>query len=483
MNAKGYFAHVIPLQPGPNKVVLVETDAPSEHVELTVNRERAVVPISAGTFKLALETCQPHEEMGVTAGDIVKLSVRATPGSDVRVQLGKRVVELRPAIAVKEAVNASRHKRRKKSGKPPLPANVNVGLDAAYGKVFQRWPESGPDLYLGFYKVAADDNWRQLTPRFVLNHGGRSTSADSPARLSTIQQPLLAQTRHDYTTVRVGPGLGRVTPLPEGVRLMVDGWQGEQMRCLYSATKHVWIPREDLVFEAPDGESGPPPQSVVRTINILSDQYGADIVIPLNQRLPFQIEQHLKPGSLTMLVYGATADTDWVTPIVPSAQEHELIDHVTWKQVADGVYEVTALMKQARQWGFYGDYQGSVLHLHVKRPIELKPGGLPLAGLKICVDPGHGGNESGAIGCGGTKESQINLGIGLKLQKLLQQAGATVIMTRTADVEVSLEDRVKMATENNVDILLSIHNNALPDGRDPWIERGTSSYWYHPQAI
>ena len=31
--------------------------------------------------------------------------------------------------------------------------------------------------------------------------------------------------------------------------------------------------------------------------------------------------------------------------------------------------------------------------------------------------------------------------------------------------------------------LISVHNNALPDGRDPWKEHGTSDYWYHPQSI
>ena len=66
---------------------------------------------------------------------------------------------------------------------------------------------------------------------------------------------------------------------------------------------------------------------------------------------------------------------------------------------------------------------------------------------------------------------------------LLAAQGANVIMTRTTDKLVSLDDRVAIANNNKVDILLSIHNNALPDGRDPWTEHGTSSYWYHPQAI
>jgi N-acetylmuramoyl-L-alanine amidase len=120
----------------------------------------------------------------------------------------------------------------------------------------------------------------------------------------------------------------------------------------------------------------------------------------------------------------------------------------------------------------------------VKRAPELVPGHTAkrLDGLSICLDPGHGGSESGAIGCGGMTEADINLGISLKLRDLLEREGAHVIMTRTTNAEVSLAKRVEIANQNNVDILLSVHNNALPDGRDPWTEHGTSSYWYHPQS-
>lgn len=483
VSAKGYYAHVVSLQRGSNKFHLTEPET-GESRDVVVEREHAHASIAPGTFKLAIETAQPQEDLGVTAGDIINLSVRATPDSDVRVQIGKRVVQLRPATAIRQAAAQSRHKSRSRGATGNgMPANVNVGLDAAYGKIFQRWPESGPDLYLGFYKVMPDDAWPGLTPRFILNHGGKSATLSPSARISVVRQPMLAQTKHDDVVVRVGPGLGRITPLPEGVRLLIDGWKGDQFRCQYSSNYHVWIKRDDLVMES-QGDSGPAPHSVIRTINVGTDPYGAVISIPLNQRLPFQIEQHLKPNRLTMRIYGAEADTDWVAPMVPDPQERELVDHVDWKQSSDGVYEVSVALNEPRQWGFYADYQGANLLLHVKRAPNLTPSeGEPLKGLKICLDPGHGGPETGAIGCGGMPESRLNLGIALKLQDLLKKAGADVIMTRDRDVEVSLEDRVSLAERNHVDILLSIHNNALPDGRDPWVERGTSSYWYHQQAI
>lgn len=49
-------------------------------------------------------------------------------------------------------------------------------------------------------------------------------------------------------------------------------------------------------------------------------------------------------------------------------------------------------------------------------------------------------------------------------------------------MSTSTSHRVDFAKAKNVDLLISIHNNALPDGRDPNKEHGTSSYWYHPQS-
>jgi N-acetylmuramoyl-L-alanine amidase len=472
-NDKGYFAQVVQLKPGPNTFKLAEVGDASQIVELTVNREHSVPQISAGKFELSAESAQPHEDRGVVAGDMIQFKVRATPASSVKVQLGRHVIELRAASEIKAVM---RHKA--------LPPNVNLGLDATYGKVFQRWPSSAPDTYLGFYKVAPDDQFQNIQPRFTLVNGDRSTSVVSQARISTIAQPILAQTRNDDTVVRVGPGAGRITPLAAGVRLLIDGWQGDSLRCIYSPTQHVWIKKDDLVFESENGESGPVPQSVIRTINVLSDNYGASIVMPLTQRLPYQIEQYLKPNRLVIKLYGVTSDTDWITPIVPSAQEKELVERVAWKQVADDVYEATIFLKQSRQWGFKADYDGTTLRLHIKHAPNVVAGKTSkrLEGLSICLDPGHGGNETGAIGCGGMTEAAINLGIAMKLKDLLEHEGARVVMTRTTNVDVSLGQRVEIANQSDVDILLSVHNNALPDGRDPWAEHGTSSYWYHPQS-
>ncbi|MBR5908507.1 MAG: N-acetylmuramoyl-L-alanine amidase, partial [Schwartzia sp.] len=62
-------------------------------------------------------------------------------------------------------------------------------------------------------------------------------------------------------------------------------------------------------------------------------------------------------------------------------------------------------------------------------------------GKKIVIDPGHGGEDSGAIGPTGVTEKSITLQIAKEVEKMLKEAGAKVIMTRTTDTEVSLKHR------------------------------------------
>jgi N-acetylmuramoyl-L-alanine amidase len=79
----------------------------------------------------------------------------------------------------------------------------------------------------------------------------------------------------------------------------------------------------------------------------------------------------------------------------------------------------------------------------------------------IVVDPGHGGKDPGAIGKSkGTKEKDMCLDTGLRLQKLLEAQGHTVYMTRTTDKYVPLGDRTKFANQKKADLFISIHYNA-----------------------
>ncbi len=106
----------------------------------------------------------------------------------------------------------------------------------------------------------------------------------------------------------------------------------------------------------------------------------------------------------------------------------------------------------------------------------------PLNNLKIFVDAGHGGYEKGSIGATRIYEKDINLQISKYLAAYLKEAGAIVIMSREDDSRTGLDERVKIAKDNNALISVSIHNNSLPNGKDPYEKHGTEVHYYNENA-
>ena len=91
----------------------------------------------------------------------------------------------------------------------------------------------------------------------------------------------------------------------------------------------------------------------------------------------------------------------------------------------------------------------------------------------IVIDPGHGGEDPGAIGPKKTQEKDIALVISRKLQKALDESGDfRAFLTRKGDYFVPLRDRIKIAQEYGADLFISIHANASPRRQ----VRGTSVY-------
>lgn len=91
--------------------------------------------------------------------------------------------------------------------------------------------------------------------------------------------------------------------------------------------------------------------------------------------------------------------------------------------------------------------------------------------LRIVLDPGHGGDEYGAVGPHGVREKDITLQIAqMAAEQLRSQLGAKVWLTRTKDKNVSLEKRYKIAKRKKADIFISIHANASPNHKHKGIE-------------
>ncbi len=84
-----------------------------------------------------------------------------------------------------------------------------------------------------------------------------------------------------------------------------------------------------------------------------------------------------------------------------------------------------------------------------------------LKSRRILIDAGHGGHDTGSVGSGGLQEKEVVLDIAKRLGALLEgRLGAEVIQTRESDVFIELEERVRIANEQNADLMISIHCNS-----------------------
>jgi len=85
-----------------------------------------------------------------------------------------------------------------------------------------------------------------------------------------------------------------------------------------------------------------------------------------------------------------------------------------------------------------------------------------LKGIKVCLDPGHGGIDPGAVNDAyGLYESEINLDVAFGMQRLLEGAGAQVVLTRTDDIYLENYDRYTYCNDQAATILVSLHTNSV----------------------
>jgi N-acetylmuramoyl-L-alanine amidase len=80
----------------------------------------------------------------------------------------------------------------------------------------------------------------------------------------------------------------------------------------------------------------------------------------------------------------------------------------------------------------------------------------------VSIDPGHGGEDSGALGLNGSKEKAVTLAVGQRLEKLLKmRQDAPVVMTRDGDYALDMERRLEVVAEGQADVMISLHAQAF----------------------
>jgi len=190
------------------------------------------------------------------------------------------------------------------------------------------------------------------------------------------------------------------------------------------------------------------------------------VSIALDEKLPYRSMQLINPSKLVVDIFGATSNTNWITQRT-SAKEVKNVYH---EQIEDDVFRVIIELNHAQHWGYSIYYQGNRLFIKIKR----QPDELQVSKMKIAVDAGHGGDNSGAKGItSGILEKHYTLMIAREVEKMLTQAGATVFMTRKDDSSVGMTERIEMLKNEDPDFLISVHlNSSVRDSI-----KGVSTYY------
>ena len=219
-------------------------------------------------------------------------------------------------------------------------------------------------------------------------------------------------------------------------------------------------------------DSASVPRRVMSNMKVRGAPLGEDVVIPIGARAPYFVEENDR--SIVLTLYGVRGNTD----IVNYAPADSMIRTVEWVQETDDRARVTVNLRAA-PYGYLVLWENNALVLRLRgRPAINQHH--PLAGLTIAVDPGH--PPIGATGPTGLWEPQATLPVGFRLKQILEERGATVVMTRTTDSAVALGDRPIIARKANVNAFVSIHYNAYPDGVNPFVAPGTGTYFFRTHS-
>lgn len=152
----------------------------------------------------------------------------------------------------------------------------------------------------------------------------------------------------------------------------------------------------------------------------------------------------------------------------------------------EGGLVLTLAYDSGALWGWGVDYTGEGTVITLRRPPQLSSGpAKPLEGLTVLLDPGHGGDDLGAVGPAGADgacEKDLNLAAANAAAARLRQMGAAVELTRTGDTFPTLAQRSELLRQTKPDIFVSVHHNSMPLDRDLWGTSGVECYSFYPSG-
>ncbi len=481
----------------------------------TVRLRPPSIPLRADSAVVDAMGVSPRGAWWVRAGEVVPLRVRASPGAQVRLLLpdGDTVALVEAALGARplSGIYAGELMARSPLGRGRLNPEfspVPAGMSAVE-------PYCAPQPRIDILAVVVDtigeatDTTASPRPQEAAIAGAGEAAAGAeegagveslfPEDCAVIEVALANDTmrtplpldlwiveepgpvvelreqpsgtgRDGFVVGRAAPGATTLWMWTDGVQGRVTGRRNDSVRLALDGNTEAWVVLDEVVRLR--GVTLPARASV-GTVRFDGQPDRLRVRIAVGYPVPYLVE--VDDRRLTLVLYGAYSNTNWLR----YGAYDPFLRAAGWEQVASDRYLLHVDLA-SQPWGYRVRYEGRTLVLDIRKPPSIDEK-RPFAGRRIAVDPGH--PPAGATGPTRLYEGDANLAVAFRLKRLLEEEGATVFMIRVDRSPVRLYDRTRRAEMLNAEVLVSIHNNALPDGVNPFENNGTSVYYFQPQSL
>lgn len=394
------------------------------------------------------EEIYPQTPVELVPGDVAELSARGTPGAEVYYTLS--------------------------------------GLKDAK-KVLMKEDSASPGVYRAKYLIDEDQKPRTAKVTYAMEKGPDNTRA----KITAEGKIRVLDKKDPFTVARIiTPGVKvRKIPTPrENLypfyraygEVLLNGLSNNQYRIAFNDKESAWLEKNKLEIVA-FGKYQP---NQVRELETKVSDNKTRLVFKGSKQIPIQVQEFNDRFELTLYYtqgFDENFSFDTTSPVV---------DKITWSMPApDTVLFKISFKPDAALWGHSYDFDGNDLVLDLMhQPVISSTAKQPLKGARILIDAGHSPKRTvpydGAVGPTGYLEYEANLALAEDLKPLLEKAGAHVIMTRSGNNHLSLQDRYNLALKENAHIFVSLHYNALPETINPLSRpRGFSVYYNYPHSF
>lgn len=419
----GYFGVLVSLKNGNN----IFTFSQGARVEMRkIYCTLGDKPVPTNQVSLPTSSLFPQNPSYWQPGEKITLSCKAPIGSKVTVTLAGNKYDMKP-----------------KTTNPPAKGVLYTTFSYSYtipGKAGEAKKES---LGKPLYEVKYESHYLKSYAPSEVGYIMKGTP---------FYATVTSQVADTYDIANSGDGSR--FEVYQGMRDLVTALSGNYAR-LYSGQ---WIKKEFIKLTN---------EKYVDRIYIADSQYFSGTKF---DEVAFQFAEHLHPMTMSemnedrieLLVQG-TDTTDKLS--LPQQAPIELISQTRENNAIK--YQLKVKTGKSIE-GFFVQQTEKGISLFLKHPVKLSFGEKPLTGIRVLLDPGHGGTDTGALGPLGSHyaEKAINLDIGLKLAEQLTLLGAEVDMTRRSDIYLSLQERLAISRDLKPDLFISIHANSMNDNVD-----------------